>query len=122
MKSFLITTLLLGIMLAGVVANHIYIKEVFQTMTDALSALPDINAPDCKEQAARLAEYWERQSELVSLSVSYTTVDRINEQMAVLLACAEQGDLFGYRSAHALLLDAVGDMMRFEKPTYGALL
>ena len=122
MKSFLITTLLLGIMLAGVVSNHIYIKEVFQTMTDALSALPDINAPDCKEQAARLAEYWERQSELVSLSVSYTTVDRINEQMAVLLACAEQGDLFGYRSAHALLLDAVGDMMRFEKPTYGALL
>ena len=122
MRSFLITTLLLGIMLCGVAGNHLYIKEVFETLSEGLERLPDADAPDCAEEVARLSAYWDKQSELVSLSVSFVTVDRISEHMAVLLACAECGDLFGYRSAHALLLDAVSDMMRFEKPTFGAFL
>ena len=34
---------------------------------------------------------------------------------AVLSACAACGDLFGYRSALALLQDAIGDVRRLEK-------
>ena len=122
MKSFIITTVLLLALIGTVAVNHIYIKEVFDTVEVALDTLPDVGALDCIDKAVALQGYWEEQVDLVSLSVSYTIVDRICEQAATLVACAECGDLYGYRTALALLRDAVGDMMRFESPSFGALL
>ena len=122
MKSFVVTAILLVVLIGALTVNHIYIKEVFGAMNAALDALPDVGEEDCPARAAELQAYWEEQADLVSLSVSYTTVDRICEHAATLVACAECGDLYGYRTALALLRDAVGDMMRFETPEVGALL
>jgi hypothetical protein len=122
LKSFVITAILFLVLIAAVTVNHIYIKEVFGAMNTALDALPDVREEDCPARAAALQGYWEEQVEWVSLSVSYTIVDRICEHAATLVACAECGDLYGYRTALALLRDAVGDMMRFETPSIGALL
>lgn len=121
MKSFWITVLLLALMTGGVIANHLYIKEVFDTMEARLDTLPDVGESDCLSRAEELTAYWEEQVDLVSLSVSYTIVDRISEHAETLVACAECNDLFGYRTARVLLLDAIGDMMRFEKPSLGTL-
>jgi hypothetical protein len=114
--------ILLALMLGTVTVNHIYIKEVFYKMETALDELPDVFAADCLEKAIALENYWEKQVDPVSLSVSYTIVDRVCEYAATLVACAECGDLYGYRTALALLRDAIGDMMRFEAPSIGALL
>ena len=122
MKSFVITAILLLVLIGALAVNHIYIKEVFGAMNTALDALPDVREEDCPARAAALQGYWEEQVEWVSLSVSYTIVDRICEHAATLVACAECGDLYGYRTALSLLRDAVGDMMRFEAPSISALL
>lgn len=122
MRAFIITMILLALMLGTVTVNHIYIKEVFHKMETALDELPDVFAADCLEKAIALENYWEKQVDPVSLSVSYTIVDRVCEYAATLVACAECGDLYGYRTALALLRDAIGDMMRFEAPSIGALL
>ena len=122
MKSFIITIILLLVLIGTVTVNHIYIKEVFDTMEAALDALPDVGALDCVDKATALQGYWDAQADTVSLSVSYTIVDRICEHATTLVACAECDDLYGYRTALALLRDALGDMMRFETPSFGALL
>ena len=122
MKSFLITTLLLLMLITGVAVNHVYIKEVYEKMNTALDALPDADTKSCLEAAIALQGYWEAQVDCVSLSVSYAVVDRICEYAATLVACAECGDVYGYRTALALLRDSLGDMMRFEKPSLGTLL
>ncbi|MBQ8212889.1 MAG: DUF4363 family protein [Clostridia bacterium] len=122
MRAFIITVILLAVLLGTVTVNHVYIKEVFHNMETALDELPDVLASDCLEKTLALENYWEKQVDPVSLSVSYTIVDRICEHAATLVACAECGDLYGYRTALALLRDAIGDMMRFETPSIGALL
>jgi hypothetical protein len=95
LKSFVITAILFFVLIAAVTVNHIYIKEVFGAMNAALDALPDVREADCPARAAALQGYWEEQVEWVSLSVSYTIVDRICEHAATLVACAECGDLYG---------------------------
>ena len=122
MKSFMISLGLLAVLLSGVLINHLYIKDVFAHMSAEIDALPDVGDADCPAAVQDLASYWDRQIDLVSLSVSYPIVDRICEHVATLLACAECNDLFGYRTALALLRDALGDMMRFEAPSIGTLL
>ena len=115
MKSFAISILLTVLMLSGIVWNAIYINNVADRMNEMLSALPDVGNDDCSGAAQEIADYWEKNSLYVGLSVSYTVADRVSEQAATLCACAECNDLFGYRTALALLRDAVGDMRRLEQ-------
>ena len=115
MKSFLISLLLLLLLLCGIAGNAIYINHVANDMSRMTEALPDIGEEGCVEAAASLRDYWERNVPYVGLSVGYPVTDRVSEQAAVLSACAACGDLFGYRSALALLQDAIGDVRRLEK-------
>lgn len=122
MKSFAISVLLLLLMLGGIALNYIYINEVADTMLEYLDTLPDVGDPACSESASAIAAYWEERVDIVGLSVGYTIVDRVSEQAATLAACAECGDLYGYRTALALLRDAIGDMRRLEGFSIGNLL
>ncbi len=122
MKSFAVTLLLLVLLLLGVVANHLYINKVANEMFQQLDALPSMEDPDCLAKVGALVDYWQSQSATVEVSVNFLLVDRVNEQTALLLACASAGDLYGFASARALLRDAVEDILRFEKLTAGTCL
>lgn len=122
MKMFWISVaLLLGVLL-GVTVNYIYINEVSDTLSAKIEALPDVNDPACAEAAAEIADYWEQRVDYAGLSVSFVITDRVSEQAATLVACAECGDLYGFRTALALLRDAVGDLRRLETFSIGNIL
>ncbi|MBQ7347310.1 MAG: hypothetical protein IJW55_05075 [Clostridia bacterium] len=91
-------------------------------MNALLDALPDAGDTHCAESAAKICDYWEARVDTVGLSVGYTVVDRVSEQAATVLACANCGDLYGLRTAVALLRDALGDMRRLEEFSIGNLL
>lgn len=118
----MITLLLLVAMLVGVRINYIYINEVCDEIYARLEVLPDMEDPECVEETRALLEYWEEQVESVEFSVGHVAADRISEQAATLLACAECGNLYGYRTAIALLRDAVGDMRRIESLSFENIL
>ena len=122
MKSFIITLLLLAAMLAGIVTNALYINNVVTRMTERLDALPSPDHPDCAAQALALQEYWDKQVRFVDLSVNYSMVDRVSEQVALLSSCAQRGDLYGYYAATALLRDALEDLEHPEKLSFRSLL
>ena len=115
MKAFRLTLLLFLLMLCTVLFNALYINRISSDLTNRLDALPDVDDERCLEEALHFCELWEKKSKSVSLSVGYPVVDRITEQAALLAACAECGDLYGYRSAIALLYDAVEDLQRLER-------
>ena len=114
MRAFLISVVLLIALVSCVAINNVYINRVADDLLSRLESLPDVGASDCTVRANELLAAGEEQVEWVRLSVGYTVVDRVCEQTATLVACAECGDLYGFRTALALLRDAVGDMRRLE--------
>lgn len=122
MKTFTVSIVLAVLMLGVIVWNAFYINNVANEMERRLDELPDVSSPDCAGFAEDLRRQWETHDDWVGLTVSYTITDRVSEQAAVLSACAECGDLYGFRTARALLRDAVGDMRRLERFHVGNLL
>ena len=122
MKVFIASLILLGILLLCIGVNYIYINEVFGKMTVLLEEVPEIGSEGCVDAAARLLAYWEPRADIVCLSVPYNAVDRVSEQAALLLSCAECGDIYGFCNARTLLRDAISDMRRLEAFTLGNLL
>ena len=122
MKAFVATTLLLLLLIVGITANHAYINNVEKDLRESIDALPEIGEARCAEHAAALLEYWEREENYVGLSVGYSVVDRIKEQILLLLNAARRGDSIGFYSARTLLLDAVEDMGRLEQFSLGNLM
>lgn len=119
MKMFWISVALLLAALTGVTVNYIYINEVCDTLIEQIETLPDVNDDDCLASVKRIADYWNERVDYAGLSASYVITDRISEQSETLVACAECGDLYGFRTALALLRDAVGDLRRLESFSIG---
>ncbi len=115
MKAFAAASILFFLLLALIVFNVLYINKVETDMENRLDALPDWNSPTLLSSVNELRDFWERQYPLVGLSTRYTLTDRVSEHAATLVACVECGDLFGYRTALALLSDAIDDISRTER-------
>ena len=122
MKSFVITLLLLGAMLLGILANSLYVNNVVDRMLEMLDQLSDLPHIASAEKARALLDYWNTQLGIVDLSINYLIVDRVTEQALLLVASAEGGDLYGYRAAMTLLRDAVEDLGRLEAISMGSIL
>lgn len=121
MKAFWISIALLILLVSAIICNFFFINRVANRLERALDAIPDVGDPSCASAAQAFLADWEESVELVGLSVSYPIVDRVSEQAVTLVACAECQDLYGFRTALALLRDAVGDMRRLEKFSLGNL-
>lgn len=115
MKVFWISIILLTVMLSGIAWNYSYINNVANEMISMLDALPDAEDEASPTAAREIVDFWEARADYVALSVSYNVTDRVSEQAVTLAACAACGDRYGYRTALALLRDAVGDMRRLEQ-------
>ena len=122
MKSLIATLVLFCLLLVSVALNARHVGRVSADLTERIEALPDATSKDCPAAVRALNDYWLTRVEWLEFSAGYTVVDRVTEQAATLLACAECGDLYGYRTALALLLDAVEDLARTEKLTVGTVL
>lgn len=122
MRSLVATLILFCLLITGVTVNARQVKHVSTALSARIEALPDADAADCADAVRDLNDYWLTHVEWLEFSAGYTIVDRITEQAATLLACAECGDLYGYRTALALLLDAVEDLARTEQLTVGTVL
>lgn len=121
MKAFFVSIVLLILLLGAITCNYCYINRTADRLEAALDAIPDVGNAGCAEAARGFLADWEESVDLIGLSVSYPIVDRVSEQAVTLVACAECGDLYGFRTALALLRDAVGDMRRLEKFSLGNL-
>lgn len=114
MKSFFISLLLAVLMLGGVAWNCIYVNKVGTRIRESTEQIPPPTDAACLPLALDLEKQWKKDALRVHISVNHTIVDRIGEQTSTMVACARSGDLYGFCTARALLLDAVEDMQRLE--------
>ena len=121
MKSFWFSIILLIAALLGVGINCTYIHRVSNELYTRLDGIPSVYDPTCAAACEELQIFWDQEVDLVSLSVGYSTVDRVSEQIVTLASCANCEDLYGFQTALALLRDAVGDMHRLEHLSLGNL-
>lgn len=119
MKSLIATTVLLALLLTGIFLNHWYVNHVADTASRMVATLPDIGDKDALAKTTELMRYWEARASIIGLSVSFPTIDRINEQIAVLITYAESEDSCGYQITRVLLSDAISDMRRPETFSIG---
>ena len=121
MKSLIATLVLFSLTLGGIILNAVYVNAVADDLEQQIAALPDACAADCVAAVSSLRADWERRAAGIEFASGFATTDRIGEYLSSLLACAECGDLFGYHSARALLLNAISDMRRPERLSFGAI-
>ena len=114
MKSFAVSIILAALMALAIVVNSLYINNVGERTENAILSLPDPSDPACISAAAGLEQDWKHYAKQVHISVNHTLVDRIEEYLATLTACASCGDVYGFYTARALALDALRDMRRLE--------
>lgn len=115
MKSLITTVILLILMLSVTVINFLFINQTADEMVDRIDALPAFGEAQSVPAAESLLRFWESRSATVTLSVGYTTADRVTEQAKLLLGAARIKDLYGYETALTLLTDAIEDMRRLEQ-------
>ena len=122
MKSLIATTILLVLTIAAIIVNAIYVESVAAHLQSMLDDLPPVGDPTLVEKTTAVSDYWDKNVNFVGLSVGYSVIDRVSEQAAVLIACAEAEDYYGYASALALLRDTISDTHRLEHFSVGNLL
>ena len=115
MKSFVTSLILILLMLGGILLNALYINNVETRIKNEISSLTEPTHTDTLTATIRIRDHWEKDARRIHISVNHTVVDRITEQMEVLAACAACGDVYGFYTAKALLLDALEDMRRLER-------
>jgi hypothetical protein len=104
-------------MLAVMIANALYINNVTNSLLGMLEELPSPQEEACLAAVLEVQKKWESHAGVIRLSAGYSAWDRVAEQLELTLTCLRGGDLFGYRSALALLRDALEDLRRHEKLT-----
>ena len=122
MKSVVASLLLFFLMLLAVVGNFYYVNGTADRLLSLIDALPDAPDEASLTAAEELQAFWREHTNSIGFSVGYTVLDRVSEQAVALVTAAEYRDFFGYRNAIALLRDAVGDLRRLERFSWGNLL
>lgn len=114
MRSFIFTLLLFGVMLVGIVGNAIFIHRLSDDLLDLLDTLPAHAGERESTALDELEARWEHARTWVSLSVSYSDMNRISHDLASLRAFCEDGEDADYFAAREQLRLAIEDMRRFE--------
>jgi len=113
LKSLIVSSALLLILVVLIVINSLYINNVAKDLQLRAEGLPD-DPRLAVADAARILSDWQRAAPIITLSANHNLVDRIEEQARVLSATAACGDLHGYVTARVLFSDALEDLLRPE--------
>lgn len=116
MKGLIVAAIVLGVVLALVAVNVVYVRHVSDEMLDRLEALPAL--PDTSgtpEKVRSVKRYLEKHTTALSLSVNYNLLARAGESLTALEAHAEIGDERQYVAALAVLKDLCRELSRAER-------
>lgn len=115
MKTFYAVLLVFVLILGGILLNAIEIQSIASETEQRIKALSEYPSEESALEIAKLQAAWKERTNLLGLSVSYSVIDRVSEQMQLLAAACSFGDVYGYVETRVLLLDAIEDFRRLER-------
>ena len=110
MKSFFFTLLLFVLMLSAIWLNAQYLDRITAEMLLTLDSLPDGTSAAAIPRAEKLHLQWLRARAKVSLSVSRTKIDRVDDALTAMRVYYEQRKPADYLAAREALRRCILDL------------
>ena len=121
MKGFYFALALLLAVAISVTVNAEFVKGTEAALSSAAEAFADGPTEDTVQQIRNLRQEFETARKKLSFSVNFFSLDRVGELLASLEAYARSGDVSGYASTYEMLRDALKDLSRLERVSWGTL-
>lgn len=128
MKSLLVSLLLFLLMLGGIFCNSRYLSHVADTLSSCIEDIPTYaesnasNDLDREENVKRLAALWEKNRDIISLSVTVRVTEGFEDALGTLQAALEYEEPSHFDAAREHLLRIVEDLRRYDRPGFGSIL
>ena len=118
MKELIITLILLVTVLALVCANAIYTERITSQLKDLATKAKDSAS---EEALSALWDHWDTHKDLLSMSVGLRYIDSITENLLSLKIAIEENDRQRAEQGFALFCNALEDIRRFERLSFGVI-
>jgi hypothetical protein len=111
MRSFLLSTGVLVLMIVLIVCNAVYVRGVTKEFAEKLNTLP----PCTLAAAEALLARWREAEHLLQLSVCATDMNEIEDHLAVLCAASRTNDEKAFEQARTLCLCSIARIRELER-------
>lgn len=115
MKGFILTVSLFIIMMAMIVANFTYLNGIHEYMHTELAKLSQAPCQDNEQIINNLISYWEKNKDLVSLSVSFREIEELSNALDAVYAANNAGNRDQLSINLGLLKNSIDAIIRLEK-------
>ena len=117
MKSFVISLVLFSLLTATIVLNYSYINKCAEFLigTSEKLSFEAEDAGGIKE----LEKFWDKNRDIIGLSVSYREIDHFCETLISLRSYYESGNRSEFENSRAILIDAAEELARLERFSVG---
>ena len=105
MKGFVAALLIFTLLISGIILNCTYITGICTALQEEISALPP--AKEARAATAALCEHWQRAQHKIGISVSLSTLDKIDAILAELDYAARFGNEAAFEKCRALAEQAI---------------
>ncbi len=115
MKALIASLIIFGILLTVILLNCIYVNRTSRELVLQAKSIGTIYDDTATSNLESLKKRFKRNEELLLLSLSYVTVDKVDDCIDCAIAYANSDDEAGFQNAKALLINAIYDLSRLEK-------
>ena len=115
MKGFILTVSLFIIMMAMIVTNFTYLNSIHEYMHTELAKISQAPCKDNEQIINNLISYWEKNKDLVSLSVSFREIEELSNALDAVYAANNVGNRDQLSINLGLLKNSIDAIIRLEK-------
>lgn len=114
MKGFVATVCIFGIVLGIILTNKSYLTT---TSTELLRQAEELREqiPKSVEPIDLLQEIWEKNKDIMQISVTHKRIDTVTDLIDALRSYALSRDEMEYQKTAVLLINALEEIKRFEE-------
>ncbi len=114
MKTFIFSLIVFALMLTGIIINYFYINKVSDKLYVMTSEAPAAGDEGCYAALSQIDEYWQKNHDIVRLSVSFIELNSVSDAIVSMKSFAETGEESEYENSRQILLNAIHEMRRLE--------
>lgn len=118
MKTFWASIIIFLIMTAAIVVNYFYINSVADNLCHMAYKTPTLTEDGCYEYISQLDNYWRRHENIVELSVNFTDLNKISDEIAHLKSLSLIGEQADFEATRQLLINSIQKMRRLESISF----
>lgn len=120
MRSLIISLVLTALLVCTVICNALYVRSF---AADMKSLIRDVQQDTSSDKAFyELRSVWDRERDLLALSVHLSEIDRMNEYITRLGCAVLAGDCAAVEQLCSLLLCSLNDIIRHERIALSGIL